>query len=154
MESIFIHMEFWHWLTIAAVFIILEILSPGVFFLWLGIASAGVGILMSFIPGLSWQAQFMIFACFSIISIVLWILFRKQFPADEPAVSHLNRRAEQYIGRTFTLMEPIVNGTGKIKVDDSTWRVKGEDMPVGTQVKAIGVDGIVFEVEMIKQTGN
>jgi hypothetical protein len=38
--------------------------------------------------------------------------------SDQPK---LNRRGEQYVGRTFTLEEPIVNGHGKIRVDDSTW---------------------------------
>ncbi|MCU7835099.1 MAG: NfeD family protein [gamma proteobacterium symbiont of Taylorina sp.] len=151
-ESIYTQMEFWHWLTIAVVFIILEILSPGVFFLWLGLASAGVGIVMSFLPQLSWQSQFFLLACFSISSIILWRLFRKYFPPQEAEVSHLNRRAEQYLGRSFTLVEPIVNGTGKIKVDDSTWRVKGEEAPLGTQVKIIGVDGIVFDTEILKKT--
>ena len=152
MESIFTQLEFWHWLSIAGVFIFLEILSPGVFFLWIGLAAAGVGIVMSFMPDLSWQAQFILLALFSVGSIVLWRFVSKFFPAKEQEVSHLNRRAEQYIGRTFTLVEPIINGTGKIKVDDSTWRVKGEDAPIGTQVKTIGVDGIVFDVEIIKKS--
>lgn len=152
MESIFTQLEFWHWLSIAVLFIFLEILSPGVFFLWIGLAAAGVGIVMSFMPELSWQAQFILLALFSISSIVLWRFFSKVFPEKKPVVSHLNRRAEQYIGRTFTLVEPIINGTGKIKVDDSTWRVRGEDAPVGTQVKTIGVDGIIFDIEIIKKS--
>ena len=59
---------------------------------------------------------------------------------------NLTRRAQQYIGRTFNLIEPIVNGTGKIHVDDSTWRVKGPDLPAGTHVRVTGVDGVVFIV--------
>ena len=149
MESIFTQMEFWHWLTIAVILIFLEILSPGVFFLWLGLAAGAVGLVLLLSPELSWQAQFILLACFSLISIIVWRIIRKFLPPKEPDVSHLNRRAEQYIGRTFTLVEPIVNGIGKIKVDDSTWRVKGEDAPLGTQVKTTGVDGIIFDVERI-----
>ena len=149
MDSIFTQMEFWHWLTIAAILIFLEILSPGVFFLWLGLAAGMVGIIMAIIPDISWQIQFILLAVFSITSLIVWRIFAKIFSSQEASVSHLNRRAEQYIGRTFTLVEPIVNGIGKIKVDDSTWRVKGEDAPLGTQVKTIAVDGIVFEVEII-----
>ena len=149
MESIFTQMESWHWLSIAFILIFLEILSPGVFFLWLGLAAGAVGLVMLFHPELSWQIQFILLACFSLISIIIWQLSRKFLPQHEPDVAHLNRRAEQYIGRTFTLLEPIVNGIGKIKVDDSTWRVKGEDAPAGTKVKATGVDGIIFDVEKI-----
>ncbi len=150
MESIFLHLEFWHWLTLAVVLIILEMFSPGVFFIWLGIAAACVGIVLYVRPDLSWQIQLIVYAVLSIVSIISWRLTRVFFPLEESEVPHLNRRADQYVGRTFTLIEPIVNGVGKIRVDDSTWRVQGEEAPAGSQVKVTGVDGIVFEVEMKK----
>lgn len=150
MESIFLHLEFWHWLTLAVVLIILEMFSPGVFFIWLGIAAACVGIVLYVRPDLSWQIQLIVYAVLSIVSIISWRLTRVFFPPKESEVPHLNRRADQYVGRTFTLIEPIINGVGKIRVDDSTWRVQGEEAPAGSQVKVTGVDGIVFEVEMKK----
>ena len=151
MESLFTQLEFWHWMTFAVVLIILEVFSPGAFFLWLGIASGVVGVVMFAYPELSWQSQFIIFAVLSVASIIIWRLTRGFFPQREPDVPNLNRRSEQYIGRICNVVEPIVNGTGKIKVDDSTWRVKGEDAPLGTQVRVTGVDGIVFDVELIKK---
>lgn len=63
---------------------------------------------------------------------------------DVPA---LNRRGEQYIGRVFTLTEPIVNGVGKVKVDDTTWKVNGDDMEAGAKVRVVAIDGTVFKVE-------
>ena len=151
MESLFTQLEFWHWLTFAVILIILEVFSPGAFFLWLGIASGAVGMVMFFYPELSWQSQFMMFAVLSVTSIITWRLTRGFFPERKPDVPNLNRRSEQYIGRICNLVEPIVNGTGKIKVDDSTWRVRGEDAPLGAQVRVIGVDGIVFDVELTKK---
>ena len=60
----------------------------------------------------------------------------------------LNRRGEQYVGRHFTLEEAIVNGQGKIRVDDSTWKIEGpEDLPAGSQVQVIAVAGTVLKVE-------
>lgn len=149
MESLFMHLEFWHWLTFAVILIILEIFSPGVFFLWLGVAAACVGLVLYLRPELSWQTQLLVYAVLSVASIVSWRIYRTFFPPEEPEVANLNRRAEQYVGRTFTLIEPIVNGVGKIKVDDSTWRVHGEDAPLNSQVRVTGVDGIVFEVELL-----
>ena len=151
MESLFTQLEFWHWLTFALVLVILEVFSPGAFFLWLGIAAACVGIVMTLRPGLSWQAQMIVFAVLSVASIALWRLAKRFLPEPASDVPNLNRRAEQYTGRSFDLVEPIINGNGKIKVDDSTWRVRGEDAPVGSLVKVTGVDGIVFEVEIIKR---
>jgi len=72
--------------------------------------------------------------------------YRKKNPlvTDEPA---LNRRGEQYIGRSFTLTEPIVNGEGKIKVDDSIWKISGADMEAGASVCVIALEGSILKVE-------
>jgi membrane protein implicated in regulation of membrane protease activity len=72
--------------------------------------------------------------------------YRKKNPivTDEPA---LNRRAEQYVGQSFTLKEPIVNGEGKIKVDDSTWKITGTDIDAGATVRVIAVEGSTLIVE-------
>lgn len=151
MEALFMHLEFWHWLTFAVILIIFEIFSPGVFFLWLGIAAGCVGIVMYIRPELTWQTQLIIYALLSVASIISWRLARGFFPPEEPEVAHLNRRADQYVGRTFNLIEPIVNGVGKIKVDDSTWRVHGKDAPIDSQVKVVGSDGIIFEVKLVSE---
>jgi len=47
----------------------------------------------------------------------------------------------------FTLEEPIVNRHGKIRVDDSTWKIEGDDCRPGTNVRVVGVDGVVLKVE-------
>ena len=54
------------------------------------------------------------------------------------------------MGRTFTLDEPIVNGLGKVRVDDSTWKISGEDCAAGSKVRVVDVDGVVFRVEVIE----
>ncbi len=149
MESMVMQLEFWHWLTFAVVLIILEMFSPGAFFLWLGISASCVGGILFLSPDLSWQTQWMSFALLSVASIVIWRWSRGFFPDKVSEVPNLNRRAEQYVGRTFNLIEPIVNGTGKIKVDDSTWRVRGDDAPMDSLVRVTGVDGIVFDVELL-----
>jgi len=70
-------------------------------------------------------------------------LRRRPIETDHPT---LNRRGEQYVGRRFTLDEPIVNGVGKLRVDDTTWKIMGDDLPAGSQVTVTGVDGTVLVV--------
>jgi membrane protein implicated in regulation of membrane protease activity len=115
---------YWHWLILAVVLIILEILIPGAYCLWMGVSAIFVGALMYVFPEMVFLVQILIFAVLSVISVVMYRSYRKKNPivTDEPA---LNRRAEQYVGQSFTLKEPIVNGEGKIKVDDSTWKSPG-----------------------------
>ena len=142
MESI----TYWHWWILAAALIILEVFAPGAFFLWLGIAAGVVGGLIYLTPALGWEYQVLVFSVLSVASIIVWRKYFRTTPeeTDEPA---LNRRGEQYVGRVFTLTEPIVNSMGKIRVDDTTWKIRGEDCPVGTRVEVTGVDGTIFKVE-------
>jgi len=138
--------EFWYWLIAAVVMIIFEMIVPAAYFLWMGISAFVVGLLLYVIPGMPLLIQIIIFGVLSVVTLLLYKRHQKLNPAekDEPS---LNRRGEQYIGRLFTLEEPIVNGVGKVKVDDSTWKVRGSDSPAGMKVRVLSVDGTVFNVE-------
>ncbi|MEE8203833.1 MAG: NfeD family protein [Alphaproteobacteria bacterium] len=144
--EIFERIEFWHWWVLGIVLVILEALAPGAIFLWLGVAAGVVGVVLLALPEIGWQAQVLVFAVVSVVAIVGWRVYQRRYPTrtDQPA---LNRRGEQYVGRLLTLDEPIVNHQGKIKVDDSTWKVEGDDMPAGTRIRVASVDGVVLRVE-------
>ncbi|MFI3217649.1 MAG: NfeD family protein, partial [Methylococcales bacterium] len=43
----------------------------------------------------------------------------------------------------------IENGQGKIKVDDTIWKVHGEDCDINTKVKVIASRGTVFDVKKV-----
>ncbi|MCH8078756.1 MAG: NfeD family protein [Proteobacteria bacterium] len=137
---------YWHWLILAVVLIILEILMPGAYFLWMGVSAAIVGGAMFVFPQMPILVQVLIFAVLSVITVVMYKSYRKKNPlvTDEPA---LNRRGEQYIGRSFTLKEPIVNGEGKIIVDDTTWKITGRDIDAGETVRVVAVEGSTLVVE-------
>jgi inner membrane protein len=138
--------EFWHWWIAGIVFLVIETFAPGAIFLWMGVAAGVVGLILLIFADLGWEYQFLIFAVFSVVSAVGWraYLYRHPTKSDRPA---LNRRGEQYVGRTFTLEEAIVNGQGKIRVDDSTWKIEGADLPAGTRIRVTGADGTVLKVE-------
>lgn len=139
-------LTYWHWWILGVALVVLEVFAPGTFFLWMGISSGVVGFILLLAPELGWQYQFMLFSIFSIVSIASWRLYLRKHPTrtDRPT---LNRRGEQYVGRNFTLEHPIINGLGKIHVDDSTWKIRGEDCDVGSRVKVTGVDGTILLVE-------
>jgi membrane protein implicated in regulation of membrane protease activity len=136
-------LAFWHWLVLGVVLAIIEIFAPGAFFLWLGISAAIVGIVLWLIPGLSWELQLVIFAILSIASVVVARRYLTAHPL-ETDLPNLNQRGQQYVGRVFTLIEPVVNGQGKIRVDDSTWKISCEDCETGTKVIINGAEGVVL----------
>ncbi len=150
MDELLRNLAPWHWALLGIVLVILEILAPGIYLLWLGIAAGLVSALLWLFPELGWQAQFIAFAILSIASVALgraW-LARNPSPTDEPT---LNRRGEQYIGRVVTLEEPIVNGRGKIRLDDTTWKIEGPDCEAGSRVRISGTEGVVLRVEKAEQ---
>ncbi|MBL7004443.1 MAG: NfeD family protein [Gammaproteobacteria bacterium] len=142
----FTQFDHWTWWVIGVLLIVLEMFAPAAFFLWMGIAAIFTGGFLWLFPGMEWTVQVLIFSIQSILSIIVWRqLFSKPFSkSDQP---NLNRRAQQYIGRTFTLEKAIENGVGQVKVDDSLWRVMcDEDLPMGSKIKVVGEDSISFKV--------
>jgi membrane protein implicated in regulation of membrane protease activity len=149
MTEWFEHIVFWHWWILAGLLLILELTAPTFFFLWLGIAAAAVGLILLVFPAIALETQLVLFGIAAIVAVLAWRKYRETRPllTDQP---NLNRRGHQYIGRVFSLNEPITNGVGKVTVDDSTWKVKGPDLPAGTHIKVVDVDGVVFRVESVE----
>ena len=143
-------LDFWHWWVIGIILIILELFAPGAFFLWMGIAAGLVGLILVIAPEMAWQYQFIVFAVVSEVSIVVWRNYLNKHPTETDRPT-LNMRGEQYVGRIFTLTEPVVNGVGKIKVDDTMWKIEGTDCDAGTKVKVTKTDGAVLKVEPVNE---
>ncbi len=138
--------DFWHWWILGLVLVILETVLPGTFLLWMGLSAIVLGVLVWALPALGWELQVLLFAVFSLTSIVAWRAWQRRHPeqTDQPA---LNRRAEQYVGRVFELETAIENGFGKVRVGDSLWRVSGVDARAGARVRVTGTEGVVLRVE-------
>ncbi len=146
MSEYFATLLFWHWWILALVLIIIEMMAPGFFLMWIGGAAAVTGLITMIAPSLPWQAQFVLFGVLAIASVVGARYYFKRNPIETTDAT-LNKRGAQYIGRTFSLEEAIVNGFGKVRVGDSVWRAEGPDLPAGDRVKVIGVDGAALKVE-------
>ena len=144
--ELFTTISAWYWFAAAVLLIILELMVGASFFvLWLGVSAAVIGVVLLLYPPLAAEYQFLLFTAVAMSCLLYWHIHLKHVTnnSDKP---NLNRRSEQYIGRTVTLKEPIVNGRGRIHIDDSFWRVEGPDLPTGTSIKIIGVNGVVLQV--------
>jgi inner membrane protein len=139
---------FWYWFVLTVVCLVIEVIIPAFFFLWMSVASLMTGIIVWIAPSLATDVQIVIFSVLAIIAIIAWWVLGKKIKitSDQPL---LNQRGSQYIGRVFNLYEPIENGEGKIKVDDSIWKVHGEDCDINSKVKVIACRGTVFDVAKV-----
>ena len=134
----------WNWMILAAILFTLELLSPGIFLMWFGLAAVATG-LIAFGYDVSWQWQLLWFCALSLASVLLAAKYLRRNPlASERPL--LNQRALQLIGQSFDLIDPIVNGRGSIKSGDTIWRVEGPELPKGARITVIGADGTVLKV--------
>ena len=123
-------MAFWYWLVLAAAFAVIEIAAPAMVCIWLAAAALGTAAIAWLVPVAAVAIGRMVFARTRVRSREL----------------HLNRRAEIYVGRTFTLERPIVDGRGRVSVDDTVWLVEGPDLPAGARVQVTGVANTLLRV--------
>lgn len=138
-------LEIWHyWLAIGAVFFIMEMLTPGIFAMWLGTAAFALAGLTA-ITDISLTFQILLFGALSALSVFLW---RRYGPKEVLAETTLNRRGAEYIGQVYVLVTAIENGVGRARVGDSEWRVTGPDAAQGARVRVVAVDGATLKVEI------
>ena len=137
----------WAWWVLGLILLAAEVLLPGFFFLWFGIAAILIGISALLIDW-PWQMQVLGFVVLSGITALLGRRFFAIGQDIETADPHLNLRASRLEGQTFVLSEPIVEGRGRLKIDDSIWQVRGPDAPAGARVVVTGADGAVLTVTM------
>lgn len=148
LERIFNELGPWNWMVIGFILLVLEIMVPGVFLLWIGIAALITGTISLVIWDAGfwiWQTQVVVFLILSLICAYVGkqIVWSRQRDTDQPM---LNQRGEQMIGRTATLTEPIREGRGRIQLGDTLWRVSGPDLPVGARVRVTGATAADLEL--------
>lgn len=134
------------WWLLALVLVGVELMAPGFFMLWVGIAAAAIGAILLVFPDIPFIFQAVLFAVLALASCFgYWRFVRRamQEPSDQP---RLNRRAEQLVGRKYILDSAIVNGQGKARVGDSLWIVDGPELPAGATIEVVGVEGSTLKV--------
>ena len=142
MESFMI--EYWHWLAAGLLLMAAEMLIPGFYLLFFGAAALVTGALAWALPlPPLWQ-----YSAFALLSIIAVIVGRRWYSPEESSEDgSLNRRGQQLVGRKVVLTEAIVNGRGKVNIDDTQWTVNGDDQAAGTSVIITGSTGSELKVK-------
>jgi membrane protein implicated in regulation of membrane protease activity len=148
MTGMFATLGTWNWLIFGFILMALEVVAPGVFLFWLGLAALLVG-LLSFVLNPHWQVQLLMFAVFAAAAVPVWLRLARGRGAGSESNPFLNRRAAALVGRVFTLEKPIVDGWGTVRIDDTVWRIAGPDTPAGSRVKVVQVDGANLTVAAV-----
>lgn len=135
----------WAWLIGGLALCAAESVVPGVFLLWIGLAALVLGTVeLAF--AISLAPSLLLFGTFAVLFSLAGSRLYGSWQRSTGQV--LNNRAAALTGRVLVLSEPIVDGCGRARVQDTVWRVTGPDLPAGTRVRVAGVaDGVVLQVE-------
>lgn len=136
----------WGWVILGLVLIGGEVLAPGIFMLWLGLAALLTGAVVGLVD-LGWQAAALVFAGFSLVAVFTGRLLTRRKGEEPDAATGLNDRGRRLIGRVFRLEATMTGGEGRIRIDDSSWRVTGPELLAGSEVRVVRVDGATLIVE-------
>lgn len=148
-ERIVMEIGPWLWWIVGLLLLGLEVLAPGTFFLWFGLAAIIVGTL-AIVIDMPWQLEIVLFGLLSVTSVLVGRFYMRR-QGSEGDEAGLNQRGARLVGRVFVLTAPISGGQGTVHLDDSVWRVSGQDCPAGTGVRVVGIDGstlVVVPVEV------
>ena len=141
--------EYWHWLALGGMLAGLEILAPGVFLIFPGLAAAVVGIVLIALPGLDWRLQLLLFAALAVAFIFIGRrIYGRMSQSDDH--SRLNRRGDRLVGEVYPLAGRMTGGRGRLRVGDTDWSARlaegGGDIAAGTPMRITAVDGATLIV--------
>jgi membrane protein implicated in regulation of membrane protease activity len=136
----------WAWVVLGLILIGAEMLAPGIFLLWFGLAALLTGAVIG-LTGIGWQGALLVFAVLAIASVLAGRAITRRRDQEPDAASGLNDRGRQLIGKVFKLEATMTGGEGRIRVGDSSWRVTGPELLAGAEIRIVRVEGATLVVE-------
>ena len=131
----------WIWLAVTVIAALIELATPQLISIWF--AAAGVvGIIFSFIPGLPWWGEVIIFAAVAIVLIFTLRPFIKKRLKSNKLKTNIDRIVGQ---KVRMLSQADFDNLGTARLGDIVWSVKPEDentvLHVDEIVEIVSIDG-------------
>ncbi len=146
-----------HWVALALVLLVAELLSGTTYLLWPAAAAFVTAVLAGLGITPDPLTQVAAFAGATILLTVLGDPLLKRFRNTAPAEG-LNDPSVRLIGQTATVVADFVGTEGRVKLGDTEWRAQAEHAPepagadtlrAGEQVRVERTDGIVLKVRRL-----
>ena len=135
----------WLWMIGGILLLIAEVIAPGFFLVFVGAAALATGA-FTLLFDLGLPAQLTLFAIYAVVAV----MFGRKAYANRTADSAdllLNDRGARMIGKSVTVIEPVDEHSGRVRVGDSEWSARGGPGRPGERVRITGVDGNCLLVE-------
>ncbi len=134
------------WLSIFVLCFLIELLWRRGYALWLAIIAGFNALVLS---GITLKITLPLFVVLGGVVLMLWHHYYRR-PLQYFEKNSEERKARDYLHKTFNLSRNIKNGAGQELIDDSLWHLKcDQELPAGTLVKVKTVKGIFLYVGSI-----
>jgi membrane protein implicated in regulation of membrane protease activity len=135
----------WLWLIGGVLLLILEVIAPGFFLVFIGAAAIATG-LFTVLFGLGTAAELALFALYAVIAVMVGRKFyaNRTHDSTDPL---LNDRVGRLVGKSVTVVTAVDEHSGRVRVGDGDWSARGGPAQVGERVRITGVDGNCLTVE-------
>ena len=144
----------WHWLILGFALLIAEIVIPGIFLLWWGLAALAMAGVMVLAPSLSLTTLGIIYAILATMLSLVWWKYQHGKDITDEQKSSLNQRDHAMLGAKGVVQDISANGIGRGHFGDTTWRIQQQDhltLQIGDAIEVISVQGITLTVKKIEQ---
>jgi membrane protein implicated in regulation of membrane protease activity len=144
------------WFVVGFIFLVMEVLTPGIVFVFFGLGAWLVMALTFIMPNLGSSFQFLIFIVSSVVFLFLlrrhvtdlFKRMRKDGPTDslsEPMV------AEKFLGQTVEVVKDITpEHPGLVELNGTNWTAQSSvAISAGQRARVIELTGLTFWVEKV-----
>lgn len=139
----------WLWLIGGIVLLAAEIAAPGFFLIFIGVAAIAAG-LFTMLFGLGAAAQLALFALYAVLAVMVGKRFYANHSTNHDG-ARVNDPAGRMVGRLVTVVAPVDDHHGRVRVGDSEWSARGGPAEPGDRVRITGVEGNCLRVESCRE---
>ncbi len=137
----------WIWAIVGLVLLIAEVVAPGFFLVFLGVAAIATGA-FTLLFDLGLAAQLVLFVIYTALAVMIG----KRWYAEPDHANQsigLNDPSERMIGKSVMVVDPVDEHGGRVRVGDGEWSARGGPAAAGERVRVIAVDGNCLMVENV-----
>ena len=137
----------WIWAIGGLVLLIAEIVAPGFFLVFLGVAAIATG-LFTLLFDLSLAPQLVLFVIYTALAVMIGKRWYAEPDHHDQSIK-LNDPSLRMVGKTLTVVDPVDDHGGRVRVGDGEWSARGGPAAAGARVRVTAVDGNCLLVENV-----
>ncbi|WP_118857050.1 NfeD family protein [Sphingomonas mesophila] len=129
----------WLWAIGGLVLLIAEVVAPGFFLVFLGVAAIATG-LFTLLFDLGVAPQLALFVIYTGLALMIGKRWYAEPGTAEQQIG-LNDPAGRLVGRSAQVVDPIDEHGGRVRLGDGEWTARGGPAAAGSRVEILAVEG-------------